>query len=466
MMEGMAEIIEPFRIKSVEPIRFTTEEERLRILQRAAWNPFAIEADDVLIDLLTDSGTSAMSAAQWGAIMVGDESYAGSKSFKRFDDKVREITGFKHVIPVHQGRAAEKILMSIVGGEGKAIPSNNHFDTTRANIEFTGAEALDLVVNEAKDIDAEHPFKGNLDVGKLEDLIASYDRPSPVTHHIPLGMLTVTNNTGGGQPVSMANIREVSQTLREAGIPFFLDACRFAENAWFIRQREPGYASKTPKEIAQEMFSYADGATMSLKKDGFGNIGGFLALNDDAMAEKARNLLILIEGFPTYGGMAGRDLEALAVGLDEVLDERYLEYRMATVRYLANKLLEIGVKVVRPAGGHAVYVDAKRFYPHIPPSQFPAQVFVCELYLKGGVRGVEIGSAMFGRHVDGQEIPAHQELVRLALPRRVYTQAHVNYVGEVIAAMFEAREKARGLRIVKQAPLLRHFTAEFARIDE
>lgn len=453
----MREIIEPFRIKSVEPIRFTTLEERQSILQAAHWNPFTIDADDVLIDLLTDSGTSAMSAAQWGAIMVGDESYAGSRSFRRFEDKVREITGLKHIIPVHQGRAAEKILMSIVGGEGKAIPNNNHFDTTRANVEFTNAEALDLVIDEAKDIDAEVPFKGNVDIGKLERLIGER------RGDIPIGMVTVTNNTGGGQPVSMENIRAISATLRKAGIPFFIDACRFAENAWFIKQREPGYENKTPKEIAQEMFSYADGATMSLKKDGFGNIGGFLALNDDRLADQARNLLILTEGFPTYGGMAGRDLEALAVGLDEVLDEKYLEYRAATVRYLAHELLKIGVKVVRPPGGHAVYVDAKRFYPHIPASEFPAQAFVCELYLRGGIRGVEIGSVMFGRNVDGVEHPAEKELVRLALPRRVYTQAHVNYVGEVIADMWRNREEVRGLRIVRQAPFLRHFTAEFER---
>lgn len=452
----MPEIIEPFRIKSVEPIRFTTPEEREKILARSHWNPFQIDADDVLIDLLTDSGTSAMSAAQWGAIMTGDESYAGSRSFKRFASKVQEITGFKHVIPVHQGRAAEKILMSLVGGAGKVIPSNNHFDTTRANIEFTGTEAADLVVDEAKNFDLDYPFKGNIDPNKLKALVETRRTD------IPIGMITVTNNTGGGQPVSMANVREVSSILRGAGIPFYIDACRFAENAWFIKQREAGYEAKSPKAIAQEMFSHADGATMSLKKDGFGNIGGFLALNDDALAEQARNLLILTEGFPTYGGMAGRDLEALAVGLDEVLDERYLEYRAATVRYLAERLLEIGVYVVRPPGGHAVYIDAKRFYPQIPASQFPAQVFVCELYRTGGIRGVEIGSAMFGRNVDGVEVPATQELVRLALPRRVYTQAHVNYVGEVIAEMYKARDSVRGLKMVKQAPFLRHFTAEFA----
>lgn len=450
----MPEIIEPFRIKSVEPIRFTTPEQRSAILKKAKYNPFLVDGDDVLIDLLTDSGTSAMSAAQWGAIMTGDESYAGSRSFRRFEAKIQEIFGFKHVIPTHQGRAAEKILMALVGGAGKAIPSNNHFDTTRANVEFTGAEALDLVIEEGKDPDNLHPFKGNQDVSKLRALLTA--RPTDV----PLGMITVTNNTGGGQPVSLGNIREVAATLKEFGKSFIIDACRFAENAWFIKQREPGYLDKTPKEIAQEMFSYADGATMSLKKDGFGNIGGFLALNDDAMAEQARNILILTEGFPTYGGLAGRDLEALAVGLDEVLEEPYLEYRAATIRYLAEKLIAKGVKIVQPPGGHAVYIDAKRFYDHIPAAQFPAQVFVNELYLAGGIRGVEIGSVMFGRCVDGVEHGADRELVRLALPRRVYTQAHVNYVADVIAEMFDRRSEARGLRIVKQAPFLRHFTAE------
>ncbi len=461
----MREIIEPFRIKVVEPIQFTTAEERRRILEAAHWNPFKIDAENVLIDLLTDSGTSAMSSAQWAAVMVGDESYAGSRSFKRFKAKVQEVFGFEHVIPVHQGRAAEKILMSIVGGPGKTVPNNNHFDTTRANVEYTGAKALDLVVEEAKDFDSPHPFKGNMDVAKLRAFLSeaasrSTGHERRATKSVPLGMLTVTNNAGGGQPVSMENVREVSRAYREFGVPFFIDACRFAENAWFIKQREPEYEKKSPKEIAREMFSHADGATMSLKKDGFGNIGGFLALNDDAVAEQARNLLILTEGFPTYGGMAGRDLEALAVGLDEVLDEKYLEYRAATVRYMSDHLLETGVKVIQPPGGHAVYVDARRFYPQIPPEEFPAWAFVCELYLAGGIRGVEIGSVMFGRAVDGSEQPAEWDLVRLALPRRVYTQAHVNYVCEVIAGMFARREKVRGYRIVKQAPMLRHFTAE------
>jgi tyrosine phenol-lyase len=449
----MREIIEPFRIKSVEPIRFTTKEQRVEILERAHNNPFLIDADDVLIDLLTDSGTSAMSAAQWGAIMVGDESYAGSRSFKRFEAKVQEIFGFKQVIPVHQGRAAEKILMSLVGGEGITIPSNNHFDTTRANIEFTGAVAEDIVIAEGRDPDSMHPFKGNIDLEKLEQVLT--------TRKVPIGMITITNNTGGGQPVSMENIRAVSALLRKHGVPFIIDACRFAENAYFIKTREEGYEDKTPKEIAQEIFSYADGATMSLKKDGFGNIGGFLALNDEAMADQARNILILTEGFPTYGGLAGRDLEALAVGLEEVLDPYYLEYRIATIRYLATKLTDKGVKIVQPPGGHAVYIDAKRFYPHLEAEVFPAQVLVCELYKMGGIRAVEIGSVMFGRNVDGKEIGADRELVRLAMPRRVYTQAHVNYIGEVIAEMFDVRSEAKGLRITRQAPFLRHFTAHF-----
>lgn len=458
----MREIIEPFRIKVVEPIAFTTREEREQILQEAHFNPFLIHADKVLIDLLTDSGTSAMSAAQWAALNAGDESYAGSKSFFQFEAKVQEITGFRHVIPVHQGRAAEKLLFSILGGEGKHIPNNNHFDTTRANIEFTGASADDLVVNEARDLDSNAPFKGNMDLAKLDAYIERHGADS-----IPCIMLTVTNNAGGGQPVSMENIRAVSERARAQGIPFFLDACRFAENAYFIKLRETGYADKSPKEIAQEMFSYCDGATMSLKKDGFGNIGGFLALNDDDLAEQARNLLILIEGFPTYGGMAGRDLEALAVGLDEVLDEAYLEYRLACTRYLVSRLLETGVRVVQPPGGHAVYVDAQAFYPHVPPSQYPAQRLVVELYREGGIRGVEIGSVMFGRQdpQTGEELPADKELVRLALPRRVYTQAHANYVIEVFEQLVQQREATKGLRIVKQSPMLRHFTAWFEEVQ-
>lgn len=452
----MREIIEPFRIRSVEPIRFNSSADRRSILEQANWNVFKIDAEEVLIDLLTDSGTAAMSSAQWAAIMVGDESYAGSKSYKAFVTQVKSIFGFEHIIPVHQGRAAEKILMSIVGGEGKSVPNNNHFDTTRANIEFTGAKAVDLVVEEANDFDSEFPFKGNIDLDKLSAFLDEN------AGRVPIGMITVTNNTGGGQPVSMENIRRVSALYKKAAAPFYIDACRFAENAWLIKQREPGYADKSPLEIAREMFSYADGATMSLKKDGFGNIGGFLAMNDPQLAEQARNLLILTEGFPTYGGMAGRDLQALAVGLEEVLDEKYLEYRAATIRYMAEHLLATGVRIVQPPGGHAVYIDAKHFYPHIPPERFPGQALVCQLYLKGGIRAVEVGSLMFGRSIDGREFPAERELVRLAMPRRVYTQAHVNYVCEVIAEMFEERSRVQGLRITRQSPILRHFTADLA----
>jgi len=388
--------------------------------------------------------------------MVGDESYAGSKSYKAFVTQVKSIFGFEHIIPVHQGRAAEKILMSIVGGEGKSVPNNNHFDTTRANIEFTGAKAVDLVVEEANDFDSEFPFKGNIDLDKLSAFLDEN------AGRVPIGMITVTNNTGGGQPVSMENIRRVSALYKKAAAPFYIDACRFAENAWLIKQREPGYADKSPLELARVMLSYADGATMSLKKDGFGNIGGFLAMNDPQLAEQARNLLILTEGFPTYGGMAGRDLQALAVGLEEVLDEKYLEYRAATIRYMAEHLLATGVRIVQPPGGHAVYIDAKHFYPHIPPERFPGQALVCQLYLKGGIRAVEVGSLMFGRSIDGREFPAERELVRLAMPRRVYTQAHVNYVCEVIAEMFEERSRVQGLRITRQSPILRHFTADLA----
>jgi tryptophanase len=451
-------IIEPFKIKMVEPIRFTTPGERRELLLAAHYNPFLLHAADVMIDLLTDSGTSAMSAAQWGAMMVADESYAGGRSFFKFETVVRRITGLKHIIPTHQGRAAERILFAILGGPGKVVPSNNHFDTTRANIEFTQAEALDLVIDEGRDPAAIHPFKGNIDIAKLEEAIRRVG-----AENIPVGMLTVTNNTGGGQPVSMENIRTVSEALHRHGIPFFLDACRFAENAWFIQKREPGYADKSPHAIAEEMFSYCDGATFSGKKDGLSNIGGFLALNDDALAEQARNLLILTEGFPTYGGMAARDLEALAVGIEEALEQRYLDYRHACVEYLAQKITAKGVRIVEPPGGHAVYIDARAFLPHIPVEQYPGQALVCALYEMGGVRGVEIGSAMFGkRDADtGTESFAPMDLVRLAIPRRVYTQSHVDYLAEVILETFARRDSIPGLRIVHQAPLLRHFTARF-----
>ena len=451
-------IIEPFKIKMVEPLGFTTPEQRVEILKTAHYNPFLIHASDILIDLLTDSGTSAMSAAQWGAMMVADESYAGSRSFFKFEKVVRDLTGFKHIIPTHQGRAAERILFELTGGKGKVVPNNNHFDTTRANIEYSGAEAIDLVIDEGRIPSSLHPFKGNLDIAKLEALIQRVGAAN-----IPLGMLTVTNNTSGGQPVSMENIRAVSAVLRKHRIPFFLDACRFAENAWFIKMREPGYADKSARAIAQEMFSYCDGATFSGKKDGLSNIGGFLAMNDDKLAEHSRNLLILTEGFPTYGGLAARDLEALAVGIVEVHDERYLEYRHACIEYFARTLRTGGVQIVEPPGGHAIYLDARAFLPHIPAAQYPGQALVCALYLGGGIRGVEIGSGMFGKPdaVSGAESFAPMDLVRLAIPRRVDTQSHVDYLAERVLELYAKRDSIRGMRLTYQAPFLRHFTAHF-----
>ena len=453
----MKTIIEPFRIKSVEPIRFTTKTEREKLLTKSGYNPFLLHADDVLIDLLTDSGTSAMSAKQWAGIMEGDESYAGSKSFYRFEEAVKKITGMKHIIPTHQGRAAEKIIFFIVGGKGKYFPNNTHFDTTRANIEFTGAEAHDLLNEIGKHPEVRADFKGNMDVEKLESFIQEKGK-----ENIPLVMITVTNNSGGGQPVSMQNIRETKEVCKKYGIPFFLDACRFAENAYFIKIREKGYENKSILEIAQEMFSYADGATMSAKKDALVNIGGFLALNDEELAMQCRNLLIVTEGFPTYGGLAGRDLEAVAQGLEEVVDENYLHYRIRSVEYLGDKLVAAGVPIIEPPGGHAIYIDAKRFLPNIPQEQFPGQSIVCELYIEGGIRGVEIGSVMFGKYdSNGKLIPPSMELVRLAIPRRVYTQSHIDYVSEVILEVFSKREKLKGYEITYQAPMLRHFTARF-----
>ena len=450
-------IIEPFKIKSVEPIRFTTREEREKLLKDAGYNPFMLQADDVLIDLLTDSGTSAMSAKQWAGIMEGDESYAGSKSFYKFESAVNKITHMKHIIPTHQGRAAEKILFSVVGGPGKFFPNNTHFDTTRANIEFTEAEAIDLLTEIGKHPEKRADFKGNMDVEKLEAFISEKG-----VKNIPFCMITVTNNSGGGQPVSMQNIREVKEVCKKYNLPLFLDACRFAENAYFIKLREKGYQDKSVLEIAQEIFSYADGATMSAKKDALVNIGGFLALNDDELAMTCRNLLIVTEGFPTYGGLAGRDLEAVAQGLEEVVDEHYLEYRIKSVEYLGNKLVEAGVPIIEPPGGHAIYIDAKRFLPNIPPEQYPGQSIVCELYLEGGIRAVEIGSVMFGKNDDnGKLIPAMMELVRMAIPRRVYTQSHVDYLIEIILEVFNNRKKHKGCKITYEAPMLRHFTARF-----
>jgi tryptophanase len=448
-------IIEPFRIKSVEAIRFTDRVERERALEAAGWNVFLLHADDVLIDLLTDSGTGAMSAAQWGALMQGDESYAGSRSFYRFEAVVRDLTGFTHVIPTHQGRAAERILFHSTLQRGDVVPNNNHFDTTRANIEAEGAEARDLVIPEGRVPALVHPFKGNVDLAALERTLRDDGE------RVPLVMVTVTNNSGGGQPVSIENLRGVRALCDRFNKPLFLDACRFAENAWFVKLRGPGYSERTPKSIAQEVFGLADGCTMSAKKDGLSNIGGFLALNDDRWAEAARTLLILTEGFPTYGGLAGYDLEAIARGLEEVVDESYLRYRIRSIEYLAEKLHAAGVPILRPAGGHAIYLDARAMLPHVLPLAYPGIAVVNALYLEGGVRGVEIGSVMFGRQPDGSEQPAAMDLVRLAIPRRVYTQSHIDYVAEVVIAVHQKREQLRGYRITSAPAVLRHFTARF-----
>lgn len=448
-------IIEPFRIKSVEAVKFTTREERAAALERARYNVFRLHAEDVLIDLLTDSGTGAMSAAQWGALMQGDESYAGSRSFYRFDEVVRDLTGFRHIIPTHQGRAAERILFHTILHPGMIVPNNNHFDTTRANIEVEEAEALDLVIEEGRHPATIHPFKGNVDLDALDRLLAAKgDR-------VPLVMVTVTNNSGGGQPVSLENLRGVRRLCDRYGKPFFLDACRFAENAWFVKQREAGQAGRTPKAIAQEMFQLADGCTMSAKKDGLANIGGFLAMNSDAWAEQCRNLLILTEGFPTYGGLAGYDLEAIARGLEEVVEEPYLRYRIRSTEYLAEKVSAAGVPIIQPAGGHAVYLDARALLPHVAPLQYPGITLANALYVEAGVRGVEIGTVMFGLHPDGTETPAAMDLVRLAIPRRVYTQSHIDYVAEAVIAVAKMKCELKGYRITSGPKFLRHFTAEF-----
>ena len=449
-------IIEPFRIKTVEPIRQTTPAQRAEAIRAAHYNVFQLRAEDVLIDLLTDSGTGAMSIYQWAGMMRGDESYAGARSFYTFEATVREITSFTHVIPTHQGRAAEHILSQAMVTEGVVVPNNTHFDTTRANIEARHGQALDLPIREGHEPATLHPFKGNMDLDALaRTLEAQRDR-------IPFVMVTVTNNSEGGQPVSMANVRGVSELCRKHGVPFFIDACRFAENAWFIKQREPGYADKTPMEIAQEMFRLADGCTMSAKKDGMANIGGFLAVNDDALALKCRNALILTEGFPTYGGLAGYDLEAIAVGLREALDEDYLRYRIRTVEYLAERMTAAGIPTVRPAGGHALYIDAKAWLSHIPQTEYPGWALSLALYVTGGIRACEIGSVMFGMQPDGSEKPSNLELVRLAFPRRVYTQSHMDYVCEVLLYLNTVVGKIRGVKIVEQPPVLRHFTAKFA----
>jgi len=449
-------IIEPFRIHSVEPLRLTTEAERRAAITRSGYNLFALDAGDVLIDFLTDSGTGAMSRDQWAAIQHGDESYAGSPSWHRFADAVRELFPFRHVIPTHQGRAAEKILFSAVGGPGRAIPNNPHFDTTRANVEFTGAEAVDLVIEEGRRPQLEHPFKGNMDLEALERFLE--ERAGSV----PLVMVTITNNSGGGQPVSLENLRGVRELCDRFGVPLCLDACRFAENAWFVKQREPGQAERSIPDIVREMASYADGMTMSAKKDPLGNIGGWLALDDDELAERCRTMLILTEGFPTYGGLAGRDLEAVAQGLKEVVEEDYLRYRIRSTAYLGEALDRAGIPVVLPIGGHAVFIDARRLLGHIAPLEYPGQALAVALYREGAVRSCEIGTVMFGRRADGSEEPAAMDLVRLAIPRRTFTQSQIDYVIEVVAYVAAHAAELRGFRITPEPPQLRHFPAAFA----
>jgi len=457
----MPRIIEPFRIKMVEPIRMTTPEEREEILHQAGYNLFRVPADRIVVDLLTDSGTGAMSAEQWAAMMRGDESYAGSVSYRRFRDAVKDVFGFKHVIPTHQGRAAERILAATLVKAGDVVPNNTHFDTTRANIEAAGATAVDLPCKESEELHRPHPFKGNVDLEALERTLEEN------RGKVPFAMITVTNNGGGGQPVSMENIRQAAEICHRHGVRFYFDACRFAENAYFIKRRTPEYAETPLIEIAREMFSYADGCTMSAKKDGMANIGGFLCTNDDAVAQQERELLILTEGFPTYGGLAGRDLEAIAVGLYEALDEDYQQYRQASTRYLGDHVAERGVPIVQPPGGHAIYLDARALLPHLPPEQYPGQALVIELYRQGGVRSVEIGSVMFGRHnpVTGDESYADHDLVRLAIPRRVYTKSQIDYVVDTIVEVAERREEVRGVRIVEQPKVLRHFTSTFAPVE-
>ena len=455
-------IIEPFRIKVVEQIKMTTPEEREEMIRAAGYNIFKLRSEDVIIDLLTDSGTGAMSANQWGGIMRGDESYAGSPSYFHFRDSVHDITGFEHIIPTHQGRAAERILFTVMCNEGDVVPNNSHFDTTRANVEFRGAIALDLPSPELVDMDSGYPFKGNMDVDRLRETFAEYG-----ANRIPLVMLTVTNNSGGGQPVSLANIREVAEICREHDTPLYLDACRLTENAYFIKVREPGYAEKSVREIVREMCTLAEGCTMSAKKDAIVNMGGFLATRDAELAREEQNLLILTEGFPTYGGLAGRDLEALAIGMQEAVDEDYLHYRIASTHYIGEHLRDAGVPLLWPAGGHAIYLDAKRFASHLEPTQFPGVSVAIALYLLGGVRACEIGTLMFGRHDDetGEEVAGPRELVRLAIPRRVYTQSHMDYAIEVVVKAYEGRDELPGYRIVEQAPFLRHFSAELEPIQ-
>jgi tryptophanase len=460
-MQRFTTIIEPFRIHAVEPITMTTREHRAAAIADAGYNVFGLPADDVIIDLLTDSGTGAMSRDQWAAIQHGDESYAGSPSFTLFRNAIQGLFHFKHVIPTHQGRAAEKILFACVGGAGKTIPNNTHFDTTRANVEYTGATAVDVVIPEGRIPSSEHPFKGNVDLAELERVIVAAG-----PENVPLVMVTVTNNSGGGQPVSLENLRGVRAVCDKFGLPLFLDACRFAENAWFIHEREPGQSGRSVRDIVRDMAALADGMTMSAKKDGLANIGGWLAMHDDALAAKCRNLLILTEGFPTYGGLAGRDLEAIAQGLAEVVEPDYLRYRIRSTAYLGEALLRAGVPVVRPIGGHAVYIDARGLLPHIPPLQYPGHALAVALFVEGGIRGCEIGTLMFGRHPDGTETPAAMDLVRLAIPRRTYTQSHMDYVIEVVTAVAAESTSLRGYRIIDEPPQLRHFTARLEPIAD
>ena len=445
-------IIEPFKIKSVEPISINTEKERQKIIKDADYNLFLVNSRDVIIDLLTDSGTGAMSSEQWAGIMRGDESYAGSNSFQRFNASIKDIFGFQYVIPTHQGRAAEKILFEVICKKGDIIPSNAHFDTTRANIEFQEAIAKDLIPDRFKDTQSEHPFKGNMDIGKLKNLIDKH------LNKIPIIMMTITNNTGGGQPVSMSNIREVSRIAKENNIPLYIDACRFAENAYFIKQREDGYSDQQIEDIVAEIFSYADGCTMSAKKDGISNIGGFLCTNDEELSNRKKDLLILTEGFPTYGGLAGRDLEAIAIGLREAMDIDYLNYRINSTSYLGRKIHDYGIPILMPPGGHAIYIDAGLFLPHISKEQFPGQALACALYIKGGIRSSEIGSLMFGHN-------SSHELVRLAIPRRTYTQSHIDYVIEIIKEVYNQRKNIKGLKIIKEPKFLRHFSAKLTIIE-
>jgi tryptophanase len=456
-MEGFKTIIEPFKIKMVEPIKLSTKEERKQYLKEAYFNPFLLESDKVLIDLLTDSGTSAMSANQWAGIMQGDESYAGARSWIRMRDTVLDLSGFKHILPTHQGRAAERILYGYLGGKGKTFISNTLFDTTRANIEFSGSEGIDIPIEEGKHPEVMHPFKGNMDVKKLEEIITEKG-----SDNIAGVVLTVTNNSGGGQPVSMENAKAVSEICKKHNVKLYLDCCRIAENSYFVKHRESGFENTSYKEIAQQMFSLCDGAIMSAKKDALVNMGGFLAINDDELNEKLQNLLIITEGFATYGGLSGRDMEAIAIGLNEVFESDYLQYRIRSTAYLGDRLEKIGIPIMRPTGGHAVYIDAKALYPQIPLDEYPGQALVCNLYLEGGIRAVEIGSVMFGKYnKQHQLIPASMELVRLAIPRRVYTQSHMDFVIEVFEKIWQHKEKAKGLKITYEQPFLRHFTAHF-----